>query len=147
MCTNWATALSAAVMTSGTAAESQLIPPSGVAGPPLTVHRCTDLFHLCRSIKIWSLDHTQMADAIALSSRYGRRGVEADEVVLFPTLNQLEPVFSTARDGQGRLHGMKYIDCVRWYGDCVLSMSCDYKVLLWAPDAQRHTVRVSLCTG
>ena len=91
-------------------------------------------------MKIWGLDDTLVLKAIELSNSYGKRGVESDAAQPFPTYSQQHPLFSTPSDSQGRLHGMKYIDHVRWYGDFIMSKSADNKVLLWTPDAKRHAV-------
>ena len=50
----------------------------------------------------------------------------------FPTGHVQTPVFSSFK-----MHG-NYADCVRWFGDLVLSKSVEQKVLLWAFDRARR---------
>ena len=89
------------------------------------------------SVKVWSLADPLLQQIIELSGSYKKRRVPDDEHMSFPTYSQTQPLFSTDNTTQGRLHGMTYIDCVRWYGDFVISRSSDNQVLMWAPDAQR----------
>ena len=88
--------------------------------------------YLCNMI-IWSLDDPALRDRIELSHKYNSTDIP------FPTFAQQTPLYTTA----DQLHGMQYIDCVLWYGDCILSGCTEHgynQVLLWTPDGMRYPV-------
>ena len=53
----------------------------------------------------------------------------------FPTANVQTPLFSSHK-----VHG-SYVDCVRWFGDLLLTKSVEQCLKLWAPEL-RHDGRV-----
>ncbi|XP_065056988.1 polycomb protein eed-B-like [Rhopilema esculentum] len=75
------------------------------------------------SLKIWPLETEKYKMRIDDSFKHDPT---ADSRSFLP-LNVHYPAFST-RD----VH-RNYVDCVRWYGDLILSKSCDNKVILWKP--------------
>jgi len=72
------------------------------------------------SIKIWSTDKNNIVTAIKASDDW-------DKNKSFGTQCEHFPVFTT-RD----VHN-NYVDCVQWFGNFVLSKSCDNKIICWRP--------------
>ncbi|GHP11408.1 hypothetical protein PPROV_001013600 [Pycnococcus provasolii] len=107
------------------------------------------------ALKIWSLKkHNALMDASETFDAFGdatSRGDNYDDddddddgkraskrskrPSLFPTRYVSRPIFSTTK-----VHS-NYIDCVRWFGDLLLSKSVDSKILLWRPDEKGPTKR------
>lgn len=75
------------------------------------------------SLKIWSTDNSRVESAIRDSYSYDPKKNEKP----FTTYKQHFPSFTT-RD----IHH-NYVDCVRWYGNFVLSKSCENEVVCWKP--------------
>ncbi|CAD7700744.1 unnamed protein product [Ostreobium quekettii] len=71
-------------------------------------------------VKIWSLKAYE--DAIQKSTSWSRKNQN------FPTKYSYYPMFSSTW-----IHG-NYVDCVRWYGDLILSKSVDNRIVLWKPE-------------
>ncbi|KAF7496268.1 Polycomb protein esc [Sarcoptes scabiei] len=85
---------------------------------------------LDHSIKIWSLEAENIADAIVESQSYnsswnGRQ---------FPTVSQHYPNFST-RD----VH-YNYVDSVQWYNNFLITKSCEEKLVIWKPGTENETL-------
>ncbi|EDV20520.1 uncharacterized protein TRIADDRAFT_31681, partial [Trichoplax adhaerens] len=75
------------------------------------------------SIKMWTLESEILEETIKKSYEYNP--VTADKS--FKILYVDEPQFST-RD----IH-RNYIDCVRWFGNLILSKSCENSIVCWQP--------------
>jgi WD40 repeat protein len=87
------------------------------------------------SIKIWNLNDPKLLDAMEKSDDHHIvTSPERSFAVVFLQF----PLYSTTQ-----IH-TDYVDCVRWVGDCLLTKSTNNRVVLWAPDAQRHKVRILL---
>ena len=69
------------------------------------------------------------ADGPYLETMQAALGPWDRPVGMFPTRHVQMPRFSTYR-----VHS-NYVDCVRWYNDCLLSKSVDSVVVFWQPEA------------
>lgn len=75
------------------------------------------------SLKIWRLDQPIIQLAIEGSEKYDAAKIDKP----FPTIHIHYPYFTT-RD----IH-RNYVDCVKWYGDFLLSKSCENHLVCWKP--------------
>lgn len=82
------------------------------------------------TVKIWNLNDPFVQDAIRKSYlepvRPGNK--------TFKTYTEQSPLYSTS------LIHTRYVDSVRWVGDCVLSKSINGRIVLWCPDSARYKV-------
>ena len=94
-------------------------------------HRSRSLFvsvSIDHSIKIWSFRHHEVAQAIEKSRHF----ISDQNAQQFPTVSQHFPNYST-RD----VHH-NYIDSVQWFGDLLVTKSCDEKLIIWKPGASEN---------
>jgi len=75
------------------------------------------------SLKMWSMDTDAIQAAIKLSYNHATTNTKK----VFPTELCHFPHFST-RD----IH-RNYVDCCKWFGDYVLSKSCENTIVCWKP--------------
>lgn len=75
------------------------------------------------SLKIWRLDESIIKLVIEASEYYDSMTCKKP----FPTIHVHYPYFTT-RD----IH-RNYVDCVKWYGDFLLSKSCENHLVCWKP--------------
>jgi polycomb protein EED len=75
------------------------------------------------ALKIWSLKSTKLMSAVRESFTFNYRKSRLP----FQTANEQFPVFTTRN-----VH-RNYVDSVSWYGNCVLSKSCENAIVMWRP--------------
>lgn len=74
------------------------------------------------SLKIWNFDK-DILNAIALSRTFNNRTAK----VSFPTEKKHFATYSTRE-----IH-RNYVDCVSWFGNFILSKSCENSIICWKP--------------
>ncbi|XP_065179742.1 polycomb protein EED-like [Sycon ciliatum] len=82
------------------------------------------------ALKLWSMNDVSVLSAIRASKTYQPQTTNRS----FDTLSVHFPVFTTRK-----IH-CNYVDCVRWFGQLVLSKSCDNTVSCWKPGSLTDTL-------
>ena len=102
--------------------DFKLTDPRGIDGRPVQ-----DIVFasgaMDNQVKVWST-----AGYTHLVARSETCGDEPDDAQRFPTAHVQTPLFSSFR-----VHD-NYVDCVRWFGDLLLSKSVDQAVTVWQPE-------------
>ncbi|RWS24034.1 Polycomb protein eed-like protein [Leptotrombidium deliense] len=75
------------------------------------------------ALKIWNLEEEEIVKAINKSRTFGKHSRKS-----FKPFRESIPLFTTRE-----VH-TNYVDCVRWYGDLVISKSCQSELVLWKPE-------------
>lgn len=89
------------------------------------------------ALKIWTLDTQEMNEAIAESKTYDHNHADRP----FPTVRCQIPAFTTRE-----IH-RNYVDSVRWFGNFVMSKSCENFIALWKQGKLESEDDVDLASG